>query len=186
LLNADKGSLSLRKHSLDMVTVNTWEEVVEFMKFITSKQFSSKGYDWVVVDSFSAIAQILTEHLESKGIGGFDFWGEYAKLIGGMMKTLRDSQVFNSLSIFELVEKENSSGLLEKKFGIQGSLASKVPYFYDFVFATKRIDKKGEKTKYALQTCHKDGYKDLKARGVELADYIPANIDNLMKKLQKE
>ena len=164
ILDADKGTLTLKKFSLDKVTVTTWDEVVEFMKFITSKQFEKMGYDWVVIDSVSAVADILTAHLEEKGVTGFDFWGQYGKLMGGLMHTLKNSTTFNSLSLFELVEKENN-GILEKRFGLQGSLASKVPYFYDFVFASKRISgKKDSADTYALQTCHKNGYNMLKAR----------------------
>ena len=84
IANADKGVLSLKDKSLDYISLNNWSDVVEFMKFITGKQFKTHKYDWVVFDSISAIAQILEEHLEAEGVKGFDFWGEYKKLIGGM------------------------------------------------------------------------------------------------------
>lgn len=186
LLNADKGSLTLKHKNIDMVSVTKWSEIVEFMQFITNKATMDKyKYNWVVFDSISQIAEILSEHLEEKGVKGFDFWGEYKKLIGSLIKTTRDTTLFNSLSIYELVEKENDSGLLEKKMGLQGSLSSQVPYFYDFIFASKKVEKK-DKTQYVIQTTNNGGYNFLGGRGITLNAYEPANINHIISKLLKE
>jgi len=185
ICNADKGILSLKDKPIDYISVNTWDEVVEFMKFITGKKFKEMGFEWIVLDSVSAIAQILENHLEKEGIKGYDFWGEYKKLIGGILATVRDSEDFNSICIFELQEKENSSGLLEKKFGLNGAMMSKAPYFFDFVFATKKNEIKDKPTQYLLQTANKKDYKFLGARGVTLNDYEPANIEHILAKLNK-
>ena len=186
ICNADKGILSLKKYKLAHVTVNSWEEVVDFMKFITNaKQMTKHGYDWVIFDSMTAIARLLKKHLEEKGITGFDFWGEYKKLMAGIMTTTRYTNIFHSLSIYQLSEKENAGGFLEKKFGIEGSLCAEVPYFYDFVFAIKKIPAKKDKpVEYCLQTIDKNGYCGLGGRA-KLSDYEPANINNLMLKLLK-
>ena len=128
ILNADKGVLSLKDHNLKYVTAKTWQDVVDFMKFITNEaQMKKHGFDWVVIDSLSAIEKILRDHLDDMDVTGFDKWEHYEKNVGGIMKTLRDSETFNSLTIFEVEEKENENGLLEKKFALKGSLRSKVP-----------------------------------------------------------
>lgn len=186
LCNVDKGTLTLADSKIDCVNILKFEEFVDFMKFVTtSPQFVKMGYDWVVFDSVSQIADLLKRHLDEKGISGFDFWGEYLKIMGGLLTTTRDTDRFNSLSIYEVTEKENKNGLLEKKFGLEGSIRDKVPYYYDFVFATSKTKDKDKKDQYLLQTFNKNGYDFLGGRGSnKLNDYEPANIAHIIKKLK--
>ncbi len=188
ICNADKGTLSLSDCAIDSVEVSTFDEFVEFMKFVTtSKQFVEHGYDWVVFDSVSAIADMLKVHIEEKGITGYDFWGEYLKIMGGLFTTLRDTNRFNALSIFEVTEKENSSGLLEKKFGLEGAIRDKAPYYYDYVFATQKICKRDKDDQYVLLTTDKDGYNFLGGRTsarIKLNQYEPSNINHIITKLK--
>lgn len=185
LCNVDKGSLTLKSKSIDMIRITNFDEFIEFMKYITtSNDFVNRGYKWVAFDSVSQISELLQTHLEAKGFTGFDFWGEYKKIMLGLMTTTRDTERFNSLSIYEVVEKENKNGLLEKKFGIEGSPSSKAGHFYDFVFASKKIQKKDKPTQYLLQTINADGFDCLGGRGeTDLNDYEPANIAHITKKL---
>lgn len=186
LCNADKGTLTLKGVDIKCVNIDKYSEFVDFMKYITtSDHFVKQGFDWVIFDSVSAIADMLKIHLEEKGVTGFDFWGEYLNLMKSLMITTRNTNRFNSLSIYEVAEKENSSGLLEKKFGIEGSLRDKVPYFYDFVFATKKLEKKDKPKEFLLQSINKDGYAFLGGRDPEnkINDYEPANIPHIVKKL---
>lgn len=187
ICNADKGTLSLSDCAIDSIKIDSFEDFITFMKFVTtSKQFVEKGYDWVVFDSVSAIAELLKIHLEDKKIEGYDFWREYKAIIGGIFTTTRDTNRFNSLSIFEVEEKENSSGLLEKKFGIEGALRSKAPYYYDYVMATQKICKKDKPDQYLLLTTNKDGYGFLGGRTakVKLNQYEPSNINHVVNKLK--
>lgn len=187
VLNADKGLLSLKGYKISYVSATKWQDVIDFMKFITNEaQMKKHGYTCVVIDSLSAIEKMLRDHLDDKGVDGFGKWDAYEKNIGGIMQTLRDSETFDSLTIFEVEEKENSNGLLEKKFALKGSLRSKIPYFYDFVFVTKKIEgKKDTPAQYVLQTCQKGGWDFVKSRGVVLKDYEPANINHILKKLKE-
>ena len=185
ICNADKGTLSLKDYPIDAIEINTLDDFIGFMKFVTtSNQFVDKGYDWVVFDSVSAIADIVKKGLEEKGITGFDFWGEYLKIMGGLFTTLRDTNRFNSLTIFEVSEKENSSGLLEKKFGLEGSIRDKAPYYFDYVMATQKISRKDKDDQYLLLTTNKDGYGFLGGRGGKLNDYEPSNLNHIINKLK--
>ena len=155
ILNADKGLLALKgSDNIDMVTVNNFEDVIEFMQHIKSKDMK---HDNVVIDSMSVISDVLLQSLEKQGVGGFDKWDQYEKYIRGIITTLRDSDRFNSLSIYELVEKENENGLLVKKVGLKGLLACRVGHFYDFFFASRKRQTK-EGLVFKLQTQSKDGY----------------------------
>lgn len=184
--NVDKGVLSLADYKIDCVDIVTFSDFLDFMKYVTtSDHFVKQGYDWVVFDSATAIADLLKKHLEEKGFTGFDFWGEYLKIMGGLLTTTRDTNRFNALTLYEVSEKENKSGLLEKKFSLEGSIRDRVPYFYDFVLATKKVIKKDEPAQYVLQTINKDGYEFLGGRGAnKLNDYEPANIEHVIKKLK--
>ena len=185
LINADKGTLSLKKHKIHVTRVTNWLEMVDVMKFITNEASMKKhGYKWVVFDSMTAIANILKKHLEEQGVTGFDFWNDYKKLIGGIMTTTRDTTLFNSLTIYQQIEKANKYDLLEKKFGLEGSLASEVPFFYDFVFASKKIAANKDKPeRFVIQTTNLKDYDFLGGRGNKLNDFEPSNIDHIVKKL---
>lgn len=178
--NADKGLLSLKgSKNIDSVTLNNFQDVIDFMKYIKSDK---NDYDNIVIDSISVIGDFLIKFLEAKDVKGFDLWKAYSQYIAGIITTLRDSDKFNSISIFELVEKENASGLLEKGFGLQGSLASRIPYFYDFVFAMrKKATKDG--LIYKIQTHDKDGYK-CGYRGEGLETFEEQDLGKLIKKIR--
>jgi len=181
ILNADKGLLTLGAGSgnIDYTSADNFNDVIQFMKYIKSDE---NNYDNIAIDSVSAIADLLLKHLEKEGIKGFDMWGAYAKYIGGIITTLRDSTKFNSVSIFELVEKENESGLLSKKVGLQGSLASRVGYFYDFFFAARQKTVKGEQV-YKIQTQTGEGF-ECKSRLEGLEKFIEPDLGALMEKLR--
>lgn len=184
ICNTDKGVITLKKFKLQFVKVTTWVEFVEFMKFITNVEKMKKhGYDWIAFDSVSTIAEYLKADLKKRNVTGFDLWNEYKEKIGGLLQTTRDTELFNSISIFEETEKENSSGLFEKRFGIEGSLCAKVPYFFDASFATKKITKKDKDDQYVLQFTDKGGYNGLGGRE-KFAEYEPANISHIIKKLK--
>ncbi len=198
ICNADKGTLSLSDCAIDSVEINTFDEFIEFMKFVTtSKQFVERGYDWVCFDSVSAIAEMLKLYLENdqidaktgkerKALTGFDLWNEYKRVMGGLFTTLRDTNRFNALSIFEVEEKENSNGLLEKKVGIEGVMRSKAPFYYDYVMATQKISRKDKEDQYFLLTTNQDGYGFLGGRTVivKLKQYEPSNINHIINKLK--
>lgn len=186
LCNVDKGALTLADYPIDSVEILNYKDFIDFMKYVTSSDhFVKSGFDWVVFDSVSAIADLLKKHLTESGFTGFDFWGEYLKIMGGLMTTTRDTNRFNSLSIYEVAEKENKNGLLEKKFGLEGSIKDKVPYYYDFVFASNVINKKDKDPQYVLRTLKGDGYDFLGGRGSnKLNQFEPANINHVINKLK--
>lgn len=185
ICNTDKGIVSLSKFKIQSSKVESWDEFVEFMQFITNATKMKKhGYDWIAFDSASIIAEYLKEDLKKRGVTGFDFWNEYREKLGGLFQTTRDTEIFNSITSFEETEKENSDGLMEKRFGIEGSLCNKVPYFFDASFATKKITKKDKEDEYVLQFCDKNGYSGLGGRA-SFNNFEPANINHIINKLKK-
>lgn len=174
--NADKGLLTLKgSENIDYVNLDKFEDVIEFMKYLKS---GNCDYDNVVLDSISTIGDKLYEYLEKKGLKGFDLWREYGKFIKGIIGTLRDSTDFHTVSIFELVRREDPSGLTVNMVGLQGSMASKVPYFYDCFLAT-RVKHGREGSVYKLQTRHADGF-ECKIRGGEnIETYVEQDLGKL-------
>jgi len=175
VLNSDKGLLTLKDaENIDFINISNFEDMISAMKFI---QTDKCDYDNVAVDSMSVVADYLLEYLEKKGVQGFEKWGQYEKYIKGIITTLRDSNRFNSVSIFELVEKENESGLLTKKVGLQGKLASRVGYFYDLFLAT-RVKHTKDGSVYKIQTKTADGY-ECGSRIEGLDPYIDQDLGKL-------
>jgi len=181
VLNSDKGLLTLKgSKDIDFVNIGDFNSMIEAMKFVQSDKCD---YDNVVIDSLSVVADYLLEHLEKKGVKGFDLWAAYEKYIKGIITTLRDSARFNSVSIFELVEKENENGLLTKKVGLQGKLASRVGYFYDLFLAT-RVKHAKDGSVYKIQTRTADGY-ECGSRIEGLETYIDPDLGKLFKQVRE-
>lgn len=154
VLNTDKGMRTLSSMDIDYASANSWKEVIAFLDFIKTKECSDK-YTWLVFDSISAMTDLLyTELVDNKKLDGFAMWKEYAGFVMKFMRFLRDQQVYNTLSIFEAIDKETESGVTEKSFGVQGSVGGRIPNFYDEVFAL-RLDKNGNRI---LQTASSAGW----------------------------
>lgn len=183
VINADKGLLSLKGSSqIDYVNINNFNDMIDAMKYIQSKDCD---YDNVVVDSVSAVADKLLDFLEKKGLKGFDIWRDYGKYVKGIITTLRDSTSFNSVSIFELSRKENESGITVNGVGLQGSMASKVSYFYD-CFLAARVKHTRDGSVYRLQTRHADGF-ECKIRGGEnIETYVDQDLGKLFELIKEK
>lgn len=183
VINADKGLLTLKgSENIDYVNIDTFNDMIEAMKFIQSDKCK---YDNVVVDSVSSVADKLYEFLEKKGLKGFDIWRDYGKYLKGIISTLRDSTKFNSVSIFELIRKENELGVTVNSVGLQGSLASKVSYFYDG-FLAARVKHTREGSVYKLQTKHAEGYECSIRGGENIETFIEPDLGQLFKLIKEE
>lgn len=177
VLNTDKGMQTLGKSDIDYVSANKWSEVMEFLNYIKTDE--AKKYDFLVFDSVSATMDLLYMELsEVKKLGGFDLWKDYGAFVMKFMRFLRDQQTFHTLSIFEAIDKEDESGLATKGFGVQGQIGSRIPNFYDMVFAL-RVDKTGARY---LQTSSVPGWIS-KDRSQLLDKQEPADLNVIMKKI---
>ena len=151
ILNTDKGLSTLRKFQCQYVSANTWPEILEFLNFIKTKE-CQESYDWIVFDSVTALSDILYNHLiDDKKLSGFDLWREYGNFMSKFLRFIRDQNTYHTVSIFEAIDKEDASGVTVQVFGVQGQIGSKVPNFYDEVFAMKMIVQNKE-PKRMLQT----------------------------------
>lgn len=177
VLNGDKGLLTLSKMDVDYVSVNKWSEVMEFLNYIKTED--AKKYEFLVFDSVTAIMDLLyTELADVKKLTGYDIWREYGAFVMKFMRFLRDQETFHTLSIFEAIDKEDESGVATKGFGVQGQIGSRIPNFYDMVFAL-RVDKTGARY---LQTSSVPGWIS-KDRSQLLDKQEPADLNIVMKKI---
>ena len=183
VLNTDKGLATLRKVPCKYVSANTWPEVLEFLTFIKTKECRD-AYDWIVFDSVTALSDILFHYLlEDKKLSGFDFWRDYGNFMMKFMRFLRDQNIYHTLSIFEAIDKDNAQGFTEQIFGVQGQVGSKIPNYYDEVFALKMIIHNKEQ-KRMLQTLTTLGW-TAKDRSQSLDSLEEPDLNNIMEKISK-
>lgn len=179
ILNLDKGLLTLKKSDVDYVSANTWAEVLEFLNFVKTKECSDK-YSWIVYDSITALMRILySELVDNKKLTGFEMWKAYGDFATKFLTYIRDQQQYHTLSIFEEINSEDDSGMVQKTFGIQGKVGSSVPNFFDEVLAL-RIGKEGKRY---IQTASANNY-IAKDRSKSLLPQEEPDLNVIMKKIQ--
>lgn len=135
MLSAEQGELPLKGKDVDYAPASSWQEITEFVEY-TKTDECKKTYDWIVLDSVSEIGERCVEACEQKYKGEsnkFALWDAYKKAMTRLIKYFRDSQDYHSLHIYQEDIREDDLGRRCKAFGLQGSLRSKVPYFYDIV-----------------------------------------------------
>ncbi len=179
VLNTDKGMLTLAGSDIDYVSANTWNEVDEFLKFLRTKE-CKETYAWVVFDSVSAMADLLGAELSKvKKLTGFEYWNEYDAFVKGFLLFLRDQTTYNTVSIYEAIDKEDDNDIPYKAFGVQGGTGKRIPNFYDEVFSLK-LNKEGDRV---VQTASTPGW-IAKDRSQTLEKFEPANLAAIMKKIR--
>ena len=158
LLNADKGMRTIQGSEIDYVTANSWEDIVEFLNYMKTKECSEK-YNWIVFDTVTAMFDLLSAHLEKRQASdskfdGFAFWKEYGGRLLTFLRVIRDQNTYNTLALFQHSTKEDKDGMSQQVFGLQGSCATRPPDFFDEVFVLRQ-DKNNARM---LQTATSAGY----------------------------
>lgn len=192
--DSDKGLLTLKGcKDIDYLNIKSYKDLTIAMKIVQGASEKDVGfgestdpiidkYDNIVIDSMSFLGDLLVEHAKIEKITGFDLWNMYEDRLKKVITTLKNSNKVNSVHMFEMVEREDESGILRKRVGLKGSLAARVPYFYDFFFAC-RCQAGKDKNVYKIQTRTKDGF-ECKSRLEGLETFIEPDLGKLIEKLR--
>lgn len=179
ILNADKGLMTLNGLDIDYVTAASWKEVMEFLDYIKTKECQDK-YTWIGFDTVTAMFDLLYAHIEKKQAGdNFAFWKEYGGLLLNFLRIIRDQNTYNILALFQHSTKEDKDGLSQQVFGLQGSIATRPPDFFDEIFVLKQ-DKNGARL---VHTAASAGF-IAKDRSQKLEKQEPADLSLIMNKIR--
>lgn len=150
ILSAEAGLLSLAQCELDddlfhVATVKTIDDVREAFSLV-SKPRAQHGYDWVVLDSASEIAEVVLAHAKTQTKDPRQAYGEVIDKMGALLKSFRDlPEIGVYVSCKESVIKDEATGRVSFGVSMPGAkLGDAVPYLFDEVLRMVVIDRKDD------------------------------------------
>jgi hypothetical protein len=183
VISAEAGLLSLRDHDIDVVEVESLNDVTNVYHFATQSE-EAKKYHWICLDSLTELAEIVLaeEKKESKdGRKAYMVMGDKMTAIIRSFRDLPGKHVYMSSKI-ERVKDEYAETMLYSP-GMPGAkFSSSIPFFFDEVFAL-RIEKnnEGDVTRW-LQAASDVQYL-AKDRSGALESFEPPNLQLIAQKI---
>jgi hypothetical protein len=173
IVSLESGLLSLRKHKINYVEVKSFKQLISMLPEIEASE-----YENIYFDSLSEIASLFVEEAERKfpdPAQSFPLWKYYNKLMERFIRLTRDMKK-NTFYTSLLKTVQNDTGQRFHYPDIPGSIATKLPAYFDYVF-TILINKKGRQ----LLTSSLDGY-ICKDRSGVLEQYEEMDLKLIIKK----
>jgi len=180
LVSLESGLLSLRQSAVDYIEIegdkmNHLRKVLDFAK--------NSDYENIFIDSLTEVAQLFVDNAKKdypEDRQTMKMWGRYSETVTAFIKYCRD---MNKNVFFTALEK-NTQDEVGRRFCLpemQGSIASKCPAFFDFVFNLK-IYKKEEEEVRALLTKNKETF-ICKDRSGKLNEYEKPDLQLIIDKV---
>ena len=184
IVSLESGLLSLKDHDIDYVEIEGKtgvEKITHFRQVLL--EIAKSDYQNIFIDSLTEIAQAFVElakHEYPDDRQTMKMWGFYNECITKLIKYTRDMNKNIFYTALAKVDKDEAG----RRFilpDMAGSIASKSPAFFDFVFHLMVFEKDGEK-KRALLTEKKNGC-ICKVRSGKLDEYEVAHLGNIINKV---
>lgn len=140
ILNAEGGTLSISDQVIPSAPITSFEDFDSILKDIEGGLASGEfPYTWLAIDSLSEIVErCLDVHVASHPD---DTWAVYRNLKDDMVAKLKQLRDLRGISVFVTCEMERDkteSGRLLYQPQVPGkSIARKIPYIFDLVFALR-------------------------------------------------
>lgn len=154
VISVESGLLSLKGHDVPYVECTTLAQVREAIIWAAKSEYKN-----IFIDSLSEIASLVVDEAKKKfpdSKNTMQLWGLYNENITKMIKFTRDLKKNVIYTALEKVEK-NETGKRYHLPDLPGSIASRAPQFFDFVFNLKVIQREDEKHR-VLITDKQDRY----------------------------
>lgn len=182
ILSAEAGLLSLYgKMEADVAEVKSVDDLREAYRLLST---GTHDYEWVALDSFSEIAEVL---LSAEKAATKDTRAAYGKVIEiGMQmgRAFRDLPMGVYFACKAERQKDEATGRQTVGISMPGAkLSQGIPYLFDEVFHlfVDRDKETGEATRW-LQ-CVGDSRADCKDRSGRLEAYEPADLGHVIRKI---
>lgn len=157
IISAEKGLLSLKEHNIPVILVENHIDLEEAYEFIISDK-RSKGFQTVVLDSISDIAEAVLAYFKKNPVDGNTHpqaaYGSMADSLMPLIKKFRDIPDKHVYFIAKAKRtKDDYTGVTSWMPSMPGQqLGPALPYLFDFVLPMKAGETdKGVKYRY-LQT----------------------------------
>lgn len=182
ILSAESGLLSISDLDADVAEVSSIDDVREAYKFLASGDHS---YDWVALDSFSEICEVLLSEEKSKTKDPRQAYGAVIETGTALARAFRDLPLSVYFSAKAERVKDDATGRVSASISMPGSkLAMALPYLFDEVFYLfSATDKESGELERWLQTSG-DQRADAKDRSGRLDMYEAADLGAIVAKIR--
>lgn len=125
----------------DVIPLYQMENAVPVFDAILKRLGSEETkYGVVVVDTLDVMQDLKKKQLESRGVDGWELWGQLADWTNGIARTLKKIEALGILIVHEREEKAES-GALMSKLRISGSAKDTLPGVPDLImYLERRLD----------------------------------------------
>lgn len=185
ILSAEAGLLSLRKHNLPFISINTFAELEECYNWVM-KSKEAANFDTICLDSISEIGEVVLADLKLKNKDPRKAYGEAQEQMLGLIRSFRDmprKHVYFTAKM-EKVKDEGTNLMLYFPMMPGNKLPQQVPYFFDEIFQLDVFkDPQGQPFR-ALRT-QRDNQFEAKDRSGNLDFWEPPNLAHIFEKIMR-
>lgn len=186
ILSAEAGLLSLAGADIDADVVEVTS--IEALRAVYSELRSGDhGYDWIVLDSVSEIAEVVLSAEKSKSKDPRAAYGALSEEMVKIMRAFRDLACGVYFSAKLASTKDEATGKVSHSIGMPGAkLGEALPYLFDEVFRLVVIDEDdgaGGKVASRYLLTATDGKSVAKDRSGKLDAYEPADLGAVVGKI---
>lgn len=183
IISAESGLLSLQgKMEADVLEVSSIDDLRDAYGFLKAGDHS---YDWVCLDSFSEIAEVMLAYEKSQTKDARQAYGKVIEQGVALARAFRDLKGVGVYFTCKAErQKDEATGRIQVTISMPGArLAQSIPYLFDEVFCLiTETDKETGETARWLQTCS-DARADCKDRSGRLDAYEPADLGAVVAKI---
>lgn len=184
IISAEAGLLSLSNKEIDFIELEG--DKLAHLREVVGWLVKGTEYHNIFVDSLTEIAELVVveaERLYPDSKNSLQKWGHYNKVLKQLIKFLRDFANYNVIiTALQKTDKDE----IGRRFNIpdvSGSLATKLPQFFDFVF-NLRVYSKEDKEVRALMTSTNDSY-ICKDRSGKLDTYEKPDLQYILNRIKE-
>lgn len=182
ILSAESGLLSISDFDADVVEVKSIDDVRQAYSFLAN---GDHDYDWVALDSFSEICEVLLSEEKQKTKDPRQAYGAVIETGTALARAFRDLPLGVYFSAKSERTKDDATGRVSASLSMPGAkLGAALPYLFDEVFYLfSATDKESGELERWLQTSG-DQRADAKDRSGKLDQYEPANLADIVAKIR--
>jgi len=182
ILSAESGLLSISDLDADVAEVSSIDDVREAYKFLAA---GDHGYDWVALDSFSEICEVLLSEEKQKTKDPRQAYGAVIETGTALARAFRDLPIGVYFSAKAERVKDDATGRVSASISMPGAkLGMALPYLFDEVFYLfSATDKESGELERWLQTSG-DQRADAKDRSGRLDMYEAADLGAIVAKIR--
>jgi phage nucleotide-binding protein len=188
ILSAESGLLSLRGFDIPVITIKSFQDLIDAHTWISSDKDAQK-FKTICLDSISEIAEVVLSDLKNKNKDARQAYGQMQESIMKIVKNFRNLKGKNVyFTAKEDYVRDEFDGSVSYMPGFPGkNLGKDVPYLFDEVFQlyvhAQQLEEGGVKHVRYLRTSKDVQHKGVKDRSGTLSEWENPNLTEIFNKI---